>query len=522
MDEYNDPYQPDQRPIVRDDQLPDDIEGYLPARGRRLKPGTEDRVPDPGSRKAGWITLLLLIPALAFVVFTQQSSVIKATAEAEASAQEIVPSGRADTFGLLSRFTVKFHHLMMDIDENQGATALEDAGYMDAIDDMSVSPHEMLRGAIVAAEVVSEEEAQDRLSYTIIYLSENSEQLEPEYRRAVYEDAHLIANIYDGIELTDEERQRLIDHHGWHGKLALTYGKNNDDPERRDLVGGGGGLLAFLVLFGLIIVVALLGGFGLLITGIILLAMGKLKMRFKPPAVGGSVYLETFAVFVGMFMLLQITTDALVGTLPESVLYGMQWLVVLSIFWPMVRGVSLGRWRRDMGLVAPEGVFKEIWFGLLTYLACVPLYFAAAAVSLVLIAMRSLLFESNEFGETAVEAPMSNPIIELIESSDFVTVAVLGSLMMVWAPLVEECIMRGALFRHFRSRFIFIFSGLFSAVLFGFLHQYDMLMLVPIITLGWAFAFMREWRDSLVGCMTAHALHNSTIFLMIVWLVTLV
>jgi membrane protease YdiL (CAAX protease family) len=519
MDDQNSSYIPDQQP----DQIPDDIEGYLPGRRPSRKPKDPNRKPDPGSRKAGWIALCFLIPVLAFVVYTQQSSVMKATADAEAKAQEIVPSGRADTFGLISRFTVKFHHLLVSIDENEGANALDQAGYLDTVDDMAFSPHEMLRAAIVAAEVVGEDEALERISGVNFYLTEVRDELDPTYYEAVYEDANLVADIYVGIALTDDQKQQLITRHGWHGKLALSYGKDNDDPERAELIGGGGRLMVFLVLFGLVIVVALLGGFGLLITGIILLATEKMKMRFRPPAVGGSVYLETFAVFVGMFMVLQLATDALVGKLPVSVLYGSQWLVALSIFWPMVRGVSIKRWREDMGLVAPEGVFKEIWYGLLTYLACVPLYFAAAMVSLLLIALRTLLSTpSNGNSEAAVEAPMTNPIIELLESADIVTIAVLGSLMIVWAPLVEECIMRGALFRHFRSRFVFVISGLFSAVLFGFLHQYDVLMLVPIITLGAAFAFMREWRGTLVGCFTAHALHNGTIFLLIVWLVSLV
>lgn len=535
----DDPYQPldaDQN----QNQIPDPMDGHRPPRrrgsfnapehGPERGPEREPaqgsaqgarREPDPGSRKAGLITLCILIPVLVVVVFLQQRSVILSAAQAEAEAQQIVPSGKADTFGLLSRFTVKFHHTMLGLDESQGATALEEAGYLDSLDDTAASPHEMMRAAVVAAELAGPEEARRRLDNTYAYTVSVLDQLDEEYAQAVLEDTNAFSDIYNGKELSQDVEDRLVKHHGWHARLALTYGLDDDDPERAELIGGGMGLMIGLVGFGLVVVLALLGGFVLLIVGIVLLAAGKFKMRFRPPGVGGSVYLETFAVFVGAFLLTQTMSILLEGKVPVSVIFGIQWLVALSIFWPMVRGVSFARWKADMGFVAPESVLKEIWYGFVTYLACVPLYFGAALLSFLLLILRTMLFGTiSGEGPPAVEAPMSNPIIDIIEKSDTITLVILASLMCIWAPLVEEAIMRGALFRHFRSRFIFVFSALFSAALFGVLHQYDVLMLVPIIMLGAAFAFLREWRGNIIGCMTAHALHNGTIFLLILWLVT--
>lgn len=517
----DDPYEHD-FPYQAPDQMPDPLERYEdPRQAERLdKTGRE---PDPGSRSAGLLTLAILIPVLVVVVFLQQRSVILTAAQAEAEAQQIAPSGKADTFGLLSRFTVRFHHTMLDLDPDQGATALEDAGYMDSLDDAAFSPHEMMRAAVVAAELSGPEAAQERLDNTYSYTLGVFDQLDEEYAQAVFDDIDALQDIYAGKELPAEVRDRLVEHHGWHGRLALTYGKDNDDPERAELISGGMELLILLVGFGGLVVIALLGGFVLLVVGIVLLAAGKFRMRFVPPGVGGSVYLETFAVFVAAFLFTQLMSMLLEGKAPASVIFGIQWLVALSIFWPMVRGVSFERWKSDMGFTAPEGLMKEIGLGIVTYLACVPLYFAAALLSFLLLIIRTLLTSSMS-GEDApaVEAPISNPIIDILEKTDTLTLVVLGSLMCIWAPLVEEAIMRGALFRHFRSRFIFVFSALFSAVLFGVLHQYDVLMLIPIITLGAAFAFLREWRGNIVGCMTAHAMHNCTIFVLILWLVSAV
>jgi len=236
---------------------------------------------------------------------------------------------------------------------------------------------------------------------------------------------------------------------------------------------------------------------------------------------GGSVYLETFAVFVASFMILQVLSGLVEGKIPVWAQYGLQWLIVLSIFWPLLRGVSLARWREDMGFVAPRGVVREIAAGLMVYLASVPVYFMAALGSWVLVMLREML-RSSVSGEAgpAIEPPMTNPVFEMLETSDVLTMIVLGSLVTLWAPLVEESIMRGALFRHLRSRMGFVLSAIVSALLFGALHQYDILMLLPVIALGASFAFCREWRGSIIGCMTAHAVHNTTIFMLVAWLIS--
>jgi membrane protease YdiL (CAAX protease family) len=39
------------------------------------------------------------------------------------------------------------------------------------------------------------------------------------------------------------------------------------------------------------------------------------------------------------------------------------------------------------------------------------------------------------------------------------------------------------------------------------------MLLGPVLALGFNFALMREWRDSLVGPIAAHALHNGTVLI---------
>lgn len=522
------PYDPNNAPDARPDgnQRPEPVEGERGYRSGTLhaEPDQKGRLPDPGSRTAGWVTLLLLIPALAVVVFFQQRAVIAEAALAEERAQEIVPSGKADVFGLLSRFTVKFNHLLEEMGASESELAQFRGNYMDTIDEQAMSPHEEMRAAMIAGDMEGADAALLRLDETLEKVEAFEGALDAEYTEALRTDAALLRDIYTTEEsaagLSADERSLLIDHHGWHGRLALTYGKDDDDPERAELVKGGGMLAVGLGGFAIVVVLALIAGFVLLIVGIVLVGSRKLRFRFLPPAVGGSVYLETFAVFVGLFMLTQVASMLLPKSTPPALIFGLQWLVALSLFWPMVRGVGFERWKADMGFRAPRGVFREIWAGILVYLASVPLFLLAALLGLALVMVRQLLLHEPGGEESIVEAPLTNPIIELIESMDGLSLVVLGSLVMVWAPLVEEGIMRGALYRHLRSRMYAVFAAILSALLFGALHQYDVLMLLPVITLGAMFAFMREWRGSIIGCITAHTLHNSTIFLLIVWLVS--
>ena len=53
-------------------------------------------------------------------------------------------------------------------------------------------------------------------------------------------------------------------------------------------------------------------------------------------------------------------------------------------------------------------------------------------------------------------------------------------------------------------------AALVSALMFGLMHGYNILLLGPVITLGFVFALMREWRGSLICTMTAHFMHNAT------------
>ena len=85
----------------------------------------------------------------------------------------------------------------------------------------------------------------------------------------------------------------------------------------------------------------------------------------------------------------------------------------------------------------------------------------------------------------------------------------------VAAPIVEETMFRGVLYRHLRDltggwqRWISIgFACLLNALIFASIHPQGALGIQMLMTLAIGFSLVREWRDSLFGPILMHGLNN--------------
>jgi membrane protease YdiL (CAAX protease family) len=81
----------------------------------------------------------------------------------------------------------------------------------------------------------------------------------------------------------------------------------------------------------------------------------------------------------------------------------------------------------------------------------------------------------------------------------------------VWAPVVEETMFRGALFHHLRQRWRWLAAAPLVAFLFAAVHPQGWTTIPVLGALAVSFAAIREWRGSIIGCMTAHFLQNFTV-----------
>ena len=165
-------------------------------------------------------------------------------------------------------------------------------------------------------------------------------------------------------------------------------------------------------------------------------------------------------------------------------------------------------------------MLKEIGCGFAAYLASVPVYFMGVVVVFVLMILSEAFKAAT--GNTAAPEAMTNPVMDIIAASGPLGILLFFLLATLWAPITEELIFRGALHKYFRGRLHWVFAGLFSALLFAFMHNYGAMMVAPLIALGFMFAFMREWRGSIIASMTAHFIHNATLFIFMITLIQLI
>jgi membrane protease YdiL (CAAX protease family) len=399
-----------------------------------------------------------------------------------------------------------------------GDAVASDPSAMDAITRFAEGDADLVRAAIIEGELYGADAALARLA-------DLAPTLEPGGPLA--SDAAALGVVYaSGPDaLGSDSRAQLEKHHGYFGEVALTFGLPDDHPDRADLLGGGVVLIAVFGAFGLLAITAFLAGCVLFLVGLILLATGKLRPRFEPPSPGGSVMLEVFCWFVGGFLLVSLGSEA-VGTLvrrndptatwPAYIPLVAQWLLLLAPLWALVRGDTRRELAQRIGWNTGSGLFKEIGFGVLAYLAGLPLFIAGVLTTLGLMTLVEVLV-----GQENADPPTS-PVIEMVAGGSPLALVLLFLLATIWAPLCEELVFRGALQRHLRSRSGPVLAALGASAVFGFMHGYGPVFVFPLIALGVVFSTMRELRGSLVPSITAHALHNGTVLIAVFALLSLV
>ena len=327
----------------------------------------------------------------------------------------------------------------------------------------------------------------------------------------VSEERTLLARLYGGAKLSDEEQATLETRLGWFGDLAV--GLQDDDARARAMS------LARRTFFGLVGVI--LAGLAALLVGgllLVLLAvfahMGKLRSGVVPGGGNGGIYAESFALYLVLFVGLSFLSRFL----PWRGLWLGGVVMILSLAalaWPVIRGIRWADVRRDLGLYS--GGFADIPLGIGTYLSALPL------LALGVLIMLGIMFVRRRMGldDPAGEGP-SHPIIGIALSGSVWAWVQMIFVACVLAPLVEEAMFRGALYQHLRELgpglakgASVAFSVLVSGFVFAAIHPQGWLGVPVLMSLATAFALSREWRGSLVPAMIAHGINNGMTTLML-------
>lgn len=276
----------------------------------------------------------------------------------------------------------------------------------------------------------------------------------------------------------------FVRRNGWFARLALSRGLPDDHPLRRELFREARRTFLGSMLAGLGAFAALFAGIVLLPIGLTALARGRLRFAYEPPsrAPGDRVWLET-------------VTLLLAGVIATAFLGGWaMWPLVLVPLWPLARRVPRAEWRSGLGLSRGRGILAEVGAGLLGYLAGVPVFAAGALLSLLLARLA---------GQS-----ISHPEVDEAAGGDAARIVHLYVAACVWAPLVEEACFRGAFQRYLRARLARVASAAVVGLVFAFVHPQGLAAIPALMAIGGWFALLREWRGSLVPCITAHAVHN--------------
>lgn len=319
--------------------------------------------------------------------------------------------------------------------------------------------------------------------------------------------------------LSAEQVAGLKARHGWFAEVFLAAG----DPGSAVVLTAKQQVTGFMVLalvLGGVMVLAFLAGSVLLIVAAVMLAQGRLRARMvRPPPIdsdrprwAANVWLETVCVFAGGFLAVKLVLLALQannagGSTLTAVALGGNWALTTAIFWPVVRGLGWRDWRERIGWrtnrPGASGVAREVVCGLLGYLCALPVMVATVLAAFIIGVLIKFLT-----GHEPISPRQVNKVEELLSGGPWATLVVV-LLAVVWAPVVEESIFRGALYRHLRRGWPVLAAGLVTSLAFAAMHPYALLQMIVVGALGIVFALVREWRGSIIPCAVAHFIQNT-------------
>jgi membrane protease YdiL (CAAX protease family) len=375
-----------------------------------------------------------------------------------------------------------------------GATDALRRQLTDTLDRMATRPVDRLAVAIVTRELAGPAAALKCL---------------PDPDPRLKSDAAALSAVYAADSpsvLSDPQRADLLRDLGWFGRLAVTQGEPDDAPARAAVLAQAQRTSTALTVAGALAAFTLFLGFAGLVTLVVLFAVGALRFAYVPPAVGPTVWLETFAVWLAAFVLFSLVAGRLPIHLP---ILGSEAVVAagtaaIAFGWPMWRaGLSVADVRRALGWHVGRGLFTEMACGVAGYVAGLPVLAAGLVVTLVLTQLAGA-HPSHPIEQEFGEQMSGGHVLSL-----FATAAVL-------APILEETMFRGALFGHLRRRHRAWVSAGIVAFLFAAIHPQGWTTIPVLGSIALILAFLREWRGSLIASMTAHAINNGVLVAVVV------
>ena len=181
--------------------------------------------------------------------------------------------------------------------------------------------------------------------------------------------------------------------------------------------------------------------------------------------------------------------------------------------------------REELGLTLGRRPWLEVLIGLGGYALVLPIFAIGIIISSMLIQYerRMRIGDRPEQHFAPIDQP-SHPIVEWLQNPDWSLLGQVALIACVLAPLVEETMFRGALYRHLRNATerrmgragSFLISAVVVSFIFAVIHPQGWAGVPVLMGLAVGLTVLREWRGSLLPSMMVHGIHNGlTTFILV-------
>ena len=323
----------------------------------------------------------------------------------------------------------------------------------------------------------------------------------------------LNAESRGSLDISAEDREMIEGRLGWMGQLLMSTARNNAEFE--ESIAGlplrvGGAFLLFFLIAGI-------AGLGGTIWGVVLIvraAKGTLALHLNTRGGIGSDLPWIFAVWFVLMLGVSVVAGLIVereerlGGVSGTILQlAVMVLPLLALAWPVVRGRAWADVRRELGLHSGKGIWKEVAYGFTVYATAIPLLLGGVLIAMIASALAGGGIEQA-----------SHPIQQAMAEGDVPQRLMLYLIAAVFAPIIEEILFRGVLYRHLRDLThrwgapASIFAGAaLSSLIFAAIHPQGVFFIPILGALAVAFCLGREMRGSLIAPMVAHGFNNALV-----------
>lgn len=410
----------------------------------------------------------------------------------------------------------------------------QDEEFYDSAKALNTGPLYMrLRFVALAGELMGPDEAlkqvdgiQNLLSEKDTTVTEQDESVLSILRR-LYSDYE--AGRWNAPSLQPGDDELLRSELGWFGQLALSPEPQDEDDSRPPFSARDEVLAAAWRTFGLVILATMVmmgmgvAGLAGAITFSVLTLTGKIRSAIHTGSEGAAIYAETFAVWMLLFIALTLAAGLIARDQPDAQLLVSAVASALSlgaVVWPTMRGVPWRQVCQDIGLFPGKKPLVEVLWGVVCYVSNVPVVIIGLLVTLALLSLYSA-FAGTGTGMEPTLTP-AHPVIEWISDAGWSGRFYIFLLACVIAPVIEETVFRGILYRHLRESTArwrtgasVAFSTALNCFIFAVIHPQGLIAAPALMGVATGLSLAREWRGSLLAPIAMHATNNGLMMLLL-------